>query len=213
MVVVMPAFAKSKDAEQEIIPALVEGREGPATPNVADRIDAPGYMMNQEDPDQAAPEQAEDGAQPGSREHEPKNRWDEQADCHPQREQGIYLAQQSALPQVLDVAQQVGRVGLEKPANMRMPKSAQQAEHALALVVRRVGIFVHIAKLVTPTVLGHPLQDGAFDGHRTEDGQHKLHRRVGLKGAVRKQSVKADGYPQSRQHVHAEQKPEFNPMK
>ena len=58
MMVVMPALAKSEGSKDEIVSALVARLERLAAPQMTDRVDAPGHMMDQEYPRQAAPQQA-----------------------------------------------------------------------------------------------------------------------------------------------------------
>src|SRR5438067_139691 len=64
--VVVPALAHGQDAEQEVIAALVVAVVGLFAPQVADGVNAPGHVVHQEDPGQAAPHQAEQGPQPAA---------------------------------------------------------------------------------------------------------------------------------------------------
>ena len=68
VVVVVPPLPQAENAEQEVVPAAIAGLEGTAPPQMAHRVDAPGNVMDQEDPGQAAPQQAAQGARPGPRE-------------------------------------------------------------------------------------------------------------------------------------------------
>src|SRR5260370_18088565 len=54
----------------------------------------------------------------------------------------LFRSQQAALAEVLDVAGQIRRVGLEHPAEVRVPQPAQHAENALTLIVGRMGVSV-----------------------------------------------------------------------
>ena len=130
----------------------------------------------------------------------------------PQREELARDAQQSALMKVFDIVRQVRRVRLKEPAHMGMPEAAQQSKKTIALLVRRMGVFVRVAVLVVTPMHGDPFQERAFDRHRAEDGQYKLDHPIGFKGPVGKQSVVADGDSDGRQHVHPQQQPAIDPM-
>jgi len=54
MVVVVPGLPKSRNGEQRIVGAAVLKLVGTAAKNVANRIDAPGGVMNNQNPYQAA---------------------------------------------------------------------------------------------------------------------------------------------------------------
>ena len=93
---------------------------------------------------------------------------------------------------VFNVVRQVRRVGLEEPAHMCMPEAAQQSEKTIALLVRRMRVLCAcrcadgdaVAVLVVTPMHGDPFQERPLDGHRAEDGQHKLDRPIGFKGPV-----------------------------
>src|SRR5262245_5092871 len=65
-------------------------------------------------------------------------------------------------------------VGVEGPADVRVPEAAKPSEDALPLVVRRVGGLWLVAVLVVDAVVGDPLEEGRLHGHRAEDGQRNL---------------------------------------
>ena len=107
---------------------------------------------------------------------------------------------------------QVRRVGLEEPAHMGMPEAAQQSKKTIALLVRRMGVFVRVAVLVVTPMHGDPFQERALDGHRAEDGQYKLDHPIGFEGPVGKQSMVADGDSHGRQRIHPQQQAAIDPM-
>jgi len=57
MMVVMPPLAEPEDPKDEIVSAIVAGPKRLAPPQMTDRVNAPGHMMDQEYPRQAAPQQ------------------------------------------------------------------------------------------------------------------------------------------------------------
>ena len=63
---VVPALAQRQDAEHDVVAALVVAPVGPQAPQVADRVDAPGDVVDQEDAHQPAPDQPRPDAHPAS---------------------------------------------------------------------------------------------------------------------------------------------------
>src|SRR5690349_1466030 len=55
MVIVMPTLSEAEQPHDPFIVAAIPGLKGPPAEGVADRIDAPGDVMGQEDPHQSAP--------------------------------------------------------------------------------------------------------------------------------------------------------------
>jgi hypothetical protein len=96
---------------------------------------------------------------------------------------------------------------------MCMPETAQHSKKTIGLFVGRMGIPGCVAVLVVAPMHGDPLQERALDGHRAENGQHKLDDSIGFKGSVGKQSVVADGDSDGRQYIHSQQQRAINPMK
>ena len=72
MVVVVPALAQRQDAEHDVVPALVVALVRPRSPQVADRVDAPGHVVDQENAHQAAPQEARSARRASSREATPR---------------------------------------------------------------------------------------------------------------------------------------------
>ncbi len=56
MVVVVPSFAECDDTNNRIVAALVFRLEGLRAPNMTDAVHAPGRVMFDHDPNEAAPE-------------------------------------------------------------------------------------------------------------------------------------------------------------
>ena len=62
--VVMPPFAKGEDAEDRIIPAFIRRLIRPRAPDVADRVDAPGDVVQQAGANQSTPQRAGENTPP-----------------------------------------------------------------------------------------------------------------------------------------------------
>lgn len=77
MMRVVPAFTHPEDAEQGIVPALIIAVIGLRTPYVADRVDAPGNMVNEKDSHQSAPDESSPRPTWRSDEQPAKRRWNE----------------------------------------------------------------------------------------------------------------------------------------
>ena len=84
MVRVVPAFPQPKDAKEGVVATLVVAVKGLTTPNVADRVDAPSNVMNEQNSNESAPD--ESSPCPAGRPNEQPSdcSWDEQAGQHPQ---------------------------------------------------------------------------------------------------------------------------------
>src|SRR5262245_12861425 len=66
MVVVMPGLAEGRDGEPEDIGRVVVDVKAAGAREVADGVDAPGDVVDEEDPDEATPEQAQGRAGDGA---------------------------------------------------------------------------------------------------------------------------------------------------
>ena len=64
VVQVVPRLAEGQDGQPVHVPRLVPDLELLLAEGVADRVDRPGHVMQEGDPDQAGPEERDDGALP-----------------------------------------------------------------------------------------------------------------------------------------------------
>ena len=64
MVIVVPAFAERKHTHKDVIPTLVTTSVRLGTPDVTDRVHAPGDVMDDHDPHQTAPDEPKEGTDP-----------------------------------------------------------------------------------------------------------------------------------------------------
>ena len=84
-------------------------------------------------------------------------------------------------------------VGVEQPADMRVPEARQAAAVA---DVRRVRVAVDVRMGVVLAVVGDPVDHRPLDRHRAGGGERVLDRLVGLEGPVGEQPVIADRDPE-----------------
>ena len=55
VVVVVPAFAEAEESDDDVVAALVVRAERAVAPEVADGVDLPGDVVDEEDPRETAP--------------------------------------------------------------------------------------------------------------------------------------------------------------
>ena len=116
--------------QPEDVRRLVVGVEAAAAEEVADRVDAPGDVVHEEDPHEAAPQQRRAAPPPS----EPPLRAKPSAERHARLSQPISgkpavdAPHQRVLEQVGRVALRGGlAVGLEQPADVRVPEARRHA--------------------------------------------------------------------------------------
>src|SRR5881398_3274480 len=112
--------------------------------------------MNKKDPDQAAPDEARERAQPASRDNSTHNSRHDQTKRRPER---IRLADQSqgtVFNQIRNIARRSGSIRLEEPADMGMPRACNQTAHAAAMCVGRMRVALFIRVMMMPAVQRNP---------------------------------------------------------
>jgi hypothetical protein len=180
---------------------VVDG-EAPATGEVADGVDAPRDVVEEEDAHEATPEQARQ--EPGECEavqREPECGGQQQADGGVEEKAPRHGREQRVLGDVGRVARDVGAVlGAEDPADVGVPEPA----HSGAVTeVRAVRIALDVGVGVVLAVVGDPLVEWALERHRPRDRQRALDARRRRERAVREQAVVADRDAEARDDVHA----------
>ena len=83
MVVVVPGLAEGRDRDQGEVARLVAGLEVALAEDVAERVDAVGEVVQDEDPDQAAPEQAGERGEEGAADDPAERERKQQAEDRP----------------------------------------------------------------------------------------------------------------------------------
>ena len=118
MVVVVPAFAQCQDTDYWVVAAVVMAFIGLTSPDVADRVDAPGDVMLKEDPHQAAPEESCEGSEPCSTDDAAEDRWNDEAQQNPEREQIADQSQILVRFEIGNVSILIRLFDLEEPTKM-----------------------------------------------------------------------------------------------
>ena len=122
-------------------------------------------MMDEEDADEPAPDQARPHACPTLRNNAAEDGWDHQAQRHPQRKQCARHPERTARGQVFGISVEVRRISVEEPANLCVPEPSQEAQNARTTMLRRVRIVWSITVLMMPTVHADPFQQWSLDRH------------------------------------------------
>ena len=139
--IVVPSFAPAQHAEEEIVSTLVSAIEGPASPEMANRINAPRDVVDEEDSHQPAPDEAEQGIEPALGNDPRQGRGNQQAEYDPKRREPAHRLHHSVFAKIADVTREIRRVRREHPTHVGVPESLQEAKDAIAIVtMRRVGI-------------------------------------------------------------------------
>src|ERR1051325_10610623 len=138
MMVVMPAFAESEDAKDRVIPALIRRLIGPPAPDVADRVDAPGDMVQQAGANQPAPEHSGKETPPAMPDQAADRAGNNPSQEKPDPEPAIDKAQHRVGHQIANALGQLRRLWCEQPPEMRVPHSAKHFHHALSMQMRRM---------------------------------------------------------------------------
>ena len=134
VVVVMPRLAERGQREPGDVRRMVVGLETAGAEEVAQRVDAPGDVVHEEDPHEPAPEQAASGAGERAREGPAGEGGDGEAEQHEQRELPVDGPHARVLVEVLGVAARAGTaLGREQPARVCVPEPAEHSGHAVAV--------------------------------------------------------------------------------
>ena len=126
VVVVVPRLAERRQRQPEHVRRLVVGVEAAAAEEVADRVDAPGDVVHEEDPHEAGPQQRAEAAgdERASAQREAEQERQHEAAERDQREAPVDAPHRRVLD---EVAREPFRgrlaVGLEQPADVRVPQA------------------------------------------------------------------------------------------
>ncbi len=94
-------------------------------------------------------------------------------------------------------------MGLEQPADVRVPQAGDHAAQARAVTrVRAVRVALFVGERVVLAVVCHPVDHAALQRHRAEHRQRVAQPWTRLEGAVGEQAVEADGDAERAQQVH-----------
>src|SRR5688572_17680022 len=117
VVVVVPPLAETDHAEDGVVAALVVAAEGARAPEVADGVDAPGHVVDEEDAGEPAPDEPEERAGPRPCDQPAEDGRDQQAHGHPEGEQDADAAEQLVRVKVGNVSVEARYVRLKNPAD------------------------------------------------------------------------------------------------
>ncbi len=213
VVVVVPGLAERGKGEPEDVRGPVVHLEAARSQEVADRVDAPGHVVDEEDADQAAPEQSGRRPEQGAGEQIAGHRGNGEAEHDQRHEPPVDQPHARVLVEVGGVALPLGAAVLgEQPAHVGVPEAAQDPDHAVAVSdVGAVRVALDVGVRVVLAVVGDPGDHRALHGHRAEGREGVLGRLVGPEGAVGEHAVEADRDPARRGEVHDRQQRQVVP--
>ena len=192
VVVVVPGLAHRRQGDPPHVGRLVLDLEPALAEVVADRVDRPGHVVQEEGPHEAAPDEAAQRALEREAVQRPaEQRRDADRREREPREHPADAAHARVLVELAGVLLPVRQaVGLHQPAGVRVPQPGQAGAVA---DVRGVRVALLVGVRVVLAVVGDPVHHRALEPHRAEDRERVLGRLVGPEGAVGEQPVVADG--------------------
>src|SRR5204863_1402884 len=108
MVVVMPGLSERWQREPEDVGGPILGLEAARPEEVAHGVDAPGDVVEEKNPDEAAPQKPEEPTSERARDREPRRERDREAEGDDEREGRADRAHHGVLDKVARVAASVG---------------------------------------------------------------------------------------------------------
>src|SRR5258708_28972687 len=118
MMVVVPGFTKSRNRQDGIVGAAVLQLIRPAAKYMANRINAPGAMVHDQDPYQAAPEEAAPRSHPASGNGALGRSGYDQPQRDPDKIEPVQFEDLAVLQQVPDIRSPIGEFMIEKPSHV-----------------------------------------------------------------------------------------------
>ena len=204
---VVPAFAERQHGQRPQVggPVVRAGGERPVAEHVAQRVHAPGDVLEQEYADQAGPQHGQQRTASAA---------DHPAQAKRQRQRrGAQRQKRLRHPAHGRIGQQVGRVPLlggriipEQPPGVRVQDATQQPGRAGAVPVRRVRVTRPVREGVVAPVGGHPADHVALEAHRGRDRERHTQGRPRGEAPVGKAAVETHRDPEPGQQV--EERPE-----
>src|SRR5687768_6555031 len=105
---------------------------------MADRIDAPGHVVHEENPRQAAPDEPQQRSHPRHGDQTAEDGWEREAQRHPEREQSAHASQHAIRAKIGHICIESRRVRQKQPSDMSMPEPLDDAPESLAMKMRRM---------------------------------------------------------------------------
>src|SRR5690606_20318534 len=128
-------FAETYDAKDRVVATLVVALEWFTPPDVTDRVDAPGDMMDEENPHESAPDESEQYACPTHGQKPTQDCWDQESKQNPKWEERTHPAYQSIFFEIRDITRQSRCVWFEEPSHVRVVHASDRAEEPAAVRV------------------------------------------------------------------------------
>src|SRR3954451_22327021 len=200
VVVVVPGLAEGRQREPEDVGRVVLDVEAPAPEEVADGVDRPRHVVDEEDAHEAAPQQAGERAGEAAGDEVAGQRRQREAEDDEPWEGAVDAPHAAILHQVGGVLALAREPLLaDEPPEVRVDEAAQ----ALAATdVRAVRIALLVGMRVVLAVIGDPRDHGPLDRHRAHRGEEILDRLARRERAMGEQAVEADGHPEAGDEVH-----------
>src|SRR5436190_10732032 len=174
---------------------------------MADRVDRPGHVVQEQDTNSAAPHHAGQKAVPPADPCPADEAGYDQRGDDDRYEQPSDHAKAAIVDQVSSVAVTVrGGVRVEQPTGVSVPEAPHRLDEAVAAVgMRTVRITALVGVLMMLAVIRDPTDDVSLDCTLPADRERVSNTTKGLKRAVREEPVIADGDPQTGDDVAHEQ--------
>ena len=170
---------------------------------MADGVDAPGHVVEDEHPHQPGPDQCLDILDPRSPVMpKPTANGMQQAEREPDQIQPIDRADDAVTVKIpAPGGPALHALGIEQPSHVGVVQALDRPDPAVSIPVRRMRVAVAVRVGMVSPVVGDPLGDGPLGRHRPRDRQRAAQPSRRLEAAVRKQAVVADRDPEPAKDV------------
>src|SRR5579871_183368 len=185
MMIVMPTFPEPQQPYHPLIVTPVLRLKRPFTEGMADRVDAPGDMMGQEDAYQAPPEQACPATQ-GKGNHQTQHR--------PEQEGPADEDDHLVFHQMGAIVVGITLVIAEHPADVRVKEA----------INRTVRVALTVGEGMMLEMRCCPLKRRSLDGHGAKDEQQTLDDRMGSETPMGQHPMVANSHAKGDQSIHNE---------
>ena len=203
MVHVVPALAEGEQSQRPQVGGAVvaASSEGAGADHMAQRVDAPGDVLQQGDADQSGPQQGGQRGVPATADGPAQGERQPERQDAPGRERRRDLPQGRVGRQVGGIALDWSGVVAQQPAHVRVGQTAKLPGQAGSVPVRRMRVARPVGERMMTPVDRDPADDVALEAHRPRDGQRDPQRGRRGEAAVGEQAVEADGHPEPREQV------------
>ena len=190
--VVVPRLAERRDRQPEDVGRVVVDVEAPLADEVADAVDRPRDVVQEEDAHEAGPQEHLATRRPACRSRRSRRARRDQRASRATSQPNMRLIRRMPRSSSRSGAYRARRA---RPCsvNSQPTWACHRPLQAGAVAdVRAVRVALLVGVGVVLAVVGDPVDDAALDGHRAEDGERVLDRLGGLERAVGEHPVEAD---------------------